>query len=143
MTYEAKDLVRRRCSSCVPLRRAGLAHACVPPAATVLCALHTAAAPRVPTAPRADCAGAAQINGLLQKAPHQRLPMGRRGVAAVREHVWFKGFAWDALREGRLKAPHVPKLRDADDMRFFADCEDENPGGDYGAYTSVGNFSDY
>ena len=69
--------------------------------------------------------------------------MGRRGVGAVREHPWFKGFNWDALSEGRLKAPHVPKLRDADDMRFFADCEDEQPGAEYSAYTSVGNFSDF
>ena len=69
--------------------------------------------------------------------------MGRRGVAAVREHAWFKGFNWEALGEGRLKAPHVPKLRDADDMRFFADCEDEQPGAEYSAYTSVGNFSDF
>jgi hypothetical protein len=42
-----------------------------------------------------------------------------------------------------MKAPYVPKLRDADDMRFFADCEDEQPGGEYSAYTSVGNFSDF
>ena len=91
--------------------------------------------------PDVDCSP--QINGLLQKAPHQRLPMGRRGVAAVREHPWFKGFNWESLGEGRLKAPYVPKLRDADDMRFFADCEDEQPGGEYSAYTSVGNFSDF
>jgi hypothetical protein len=84
-----------------------------------------------------------QINGLLQKAPHQRLPMGRRGVASVREHAWFKGFAWEGLRGGQLKAPYVPKLRDADDMRFFADCADENPGSEYGTYTSVGNFADF
>ncbi len=69
--------------------------------------------------------------------------MGRRGVAGVREHAWFKGFSWESLRAGTLKAPYVPKLRDADDMRFFADCADENPGSEYGAYTSVGNFADF
>ena len=84
-----------------------------------------------------------QINALLQKAPHQRLPMSRRGVSGVREHPWFRAFAWEALREGVARAPYVPRLRDADDMRFFADCGDENPGGEYGAYTSVGNFSDF
>ena len=116
MTYEAKDLVRAcRCISARPLHR------------------------RLTRRRRRR----RQINGLLQKAPHQRLPMGRRGVGAVREHPWFKGFNWDALGEGRLKAPHVPKLRDADDMRFFADCEDEQPGAEYSAYTSVGNFSDF
>jgi cGMP-dependent protein kinase len=31
-----------------------------------------------------------QINGLLQKAPHQRLPMSRRGVAEIADHKFFK-----------------------------------------------------
>jgi hypothetical protein len=89
------------------------------------------------------CSLCSQINGLLQKAPHQRLPMGRKGVGAIREHPWFKGFSWESLRAGAIKAPYVPKLRDADDMRFFADCADENPGSEYGTYTSVGNFADF
>ncbi len=80
------------------------------------------------------------INALLQKAPHQRLPMGRRGVAGVTEHVWFKGFAWDAFREGKMKAPYVPKLKGGEDLRFFPDCADETPGAEYGTYTCVGNF---
>lgn len=83
------------------------------------------------------------INGLLQKAPHQRLAMGRTGVTAVRDHIWFRGFDWAALREGRIKAPYVPRLKDADDMHHFVDCEDENPGSDYSAYASVGNFADF
>ena len=80
------------------------------------------------------------VNALLQKASHQRLPMGRRGVAGLYEHVWFKGFNWDGFREGKLKAPYVPKLRGGEDLRFFPDCAEETPGSEYGKYTSVGNF---
>lgn len=61
----------------------------------------------------------------------------------MRDHVWFKGFSWEALQAGKMKAPYVPKLKAQDDLRFFPDCVDEQPGKEYGTYTSVGNFTDF
>ena len=71
--------------------------------------------------------------------------MGRKGVSAVTEHLWFKTFDWPAFREGRMRAPYVPKLKEGgDDLRYFPDVgPDENPGSEYGQYTSVGNFAGF
>ena len=84
-----------------------------------------------------------QISSLLQKAPHARLPMGRRGVGALRDHPWFRDLRWEALREGKLRAPYVPRSRDLEELRFFPDCGDDKPGSEYGMYTSVGNFAGF
>ena len=82
------------------------------------------------------------VSNLLVKAPQARLPMRSKGVPGLRDAAWFKGFAWDQLRSGAMKAPYVPK--GADDLRFFPDVgEEENPGAEYGRYTSVGNFAGF
>ena len=71
--------------------------------------------------------------------------MGRKGVSAVTDHLWFKTFDWATFREGRMRAPYVPKLKEGgDDLRYFPDVgPDENPGSEYGQYTSVGNFAGF
>ena len=70
--------------------------------------------------------------------------MSRRGVAEVVEHKFFKGFSWESFREMKMRAPYTPKLRGTDDLRYFPDVSaDENPGAEYGPYTSVGNFSGF
>ena len=97
----------------------------------------------LPPVPKMSYEAKDLVNALLQKAPHQRLPMGRRDVAALHDHLWFKGFSWEGLREGRLKAPYVPKLKGADDLRFFPDCTHESPGSEFGPYSSVGNFAGF
>lgn len=47
------------------------------------------------------------------------------------------------MRERSLKAPYVPELKGELDLRYFTDCENENPGEGYERYASVGNFSDF
>lgn len=84
------------------------------------------------------------IASLLQKAPHARLPMGRRGVAVLRDHPWLRDVRWDALREGKARAPYVPRARDLEELRFFPEVgEHERPGAEYGRYASVGNFAGF
>ena len=94
----------------------------------------------LPPVPKMSYEAKDLVNALLQKAPHQRLPMGRLGVSALHQHLWFKGFNWDSLRDGKMKAPYVPRLKGSDDLRFFPDCTHESPGAEYGTYSSVGNF---
>eukprot|EP01045_Picozoa_sp_COSAG04_P015224 COSAG04_NODE_1190_length_7830_cov_2.663433_2_plen_277_part_00 len=53
------------------------------------------------------------IAGLLAPSPAERLGMpDKGGYAALREHKWFEGFDWAALRAGTMKAPwSVPPIR--------------------------------
>lgn len=51
------------------------------------------------------------INVLLQKDPTKRLgcvDYGNRNE--VRNHQWFMGFDWSALFQHKLKAPHISRL---------------------------------
>jgi len=46
------------------------------------------------------------IAGLLAPSPAERLGMpDKGGYAALREHKWFEGFDWAALRASTMKAP--------------------------------------
>ena len=56
---------------------------------------------------------------LLEPRPAFRLGNGKGGFDDIKNHEWLKSFDWRALAEGRLDAPHVPKVDDAFDTSCF------------------------
>ncbi len=59
----------------------------------------------------ADC-----INRLLQRKPYRRL--GYRGATELKEHSWFKYYAWKDLYLGKIKSPFIPKEGDNFDEKY-------------------------
>ncbi|ETO33317.1 hypothetical protein RFI_03789, partial [Reticulomyxa filosa] len=63
------------------------------------------------------------IRALLQNKPNRRLACLRGGAENIRTHAWYKGFKWDQLREGKITAPIINKVRDHLDCSNFAEVE--------------------
>jgi len=63
------------------------------------------------------------IRALLQNKPNRRLASLRGGADNIRNHPWYKGFKWDALREGKISAPIINKVRDHLDLSNFAEVD--------------------
>ena len=59
----------------------------------------------------ADC-----INRLIQRKPGSRL--GSRGATEIKEHSWFKYYAWKDLYLGKIKSPFIPKEGDNFDEKY-------------------------
>ena len=59
----------------------------------------------------ADC-----INRLIQRKPSKRL--GFRGATEVKEHSWFKYYAWKDLYLRKIKSPFIPKKGDNFDSKY-------------------------
>ena len=62
------------------------------------------------------------INRLLQRKPKKRL--GARGATEIKEHSWFKYYAWKDLYLQKLKSPFIPKTKDNFDEKY---CNNEEP----------------
>lgn len=59
------------------------------------------------------------IKRLLRKRPTERLGCTAGGVGAIKEHAWFKDFAWDKLQNRMIKAPYKPKIKSDTDCSNF------------------------
>ena len=59
----------------------------------------------------ADC-----INRLLKRKATHRL--GYRGATELKEHSWFKYYAWKDLYLGKIKSPFIPKEGDNFDYKY-------------------------
>ena len=59
----------------------------------------------------ADC-----INRLIQRKASNRL--GFSGATELKEHSWFKYYAWKDLYLGKIKSPFIPKLGDNFDEKY-------------------------
>lgn len=59
------------------------------------------------------------IRALLRTRPHMRLGMLKEGPDGIKSHPWFQGFDWQALLWRKLKAPHIPKVKDINDVSNF------------------------
>lgn len=53
----------------------------------------------------------------MNKNPAQRL--GSNGIAAIKQHPFFKGFDWAKLLSEELDAPFVPELNGSLDLSRF------------------------
>ena len=72
------------------------------------------------------------IWNLLQTDPTQRLGYGRGGWRDVKRHKWFAQIDWAKLERRKISAPWVPQLKDAGDVRYFEEYDEEAdaPGAD-------------
>eukprot|EP00928_Gymnodinium_smaydae_P072141 TRINITY_DN55558_c0_g1_i1.p1 TRINITY_DN55558_c0_g1~~TRINITY_DN55558_c0_g1_i1.p1 ORF type:complete len:176 (-),score=25.96 TRINITY_DN55558_c0_g1_i1:410-937(-) len=53
------------------------------------------------------------VRGCSEKAPEDRLPMRKGGVANLVSHSWYNGFDWKAMKESKMQAPRT----------FVSDCK--------------------
>jgi len=65
------------------------------------------------------------IRRLCRENPSERIGNLRDGIKDIKNHRWFSGFHWDALRKGELKAPYIPEVSDPFDLRNFDHFEDQ------------------
>jgi serine/threonine protein kinase len=66
------------------------------------------------------------IKKLLTPDRTRRLGCLYGAARDVKEHPWFAGIKWDDVVAGRLTAPLVPKVRDANDTSNFDDYPDSD-----------------
>jgi len=63
----------------------------------------------------------------LVRALCRHQPDARLRTPSLREHAFFRGFDWNALRALRLTPPHVPQVRGPRDLANFRSCDGEDP----------------
>jgi len=63
------------------------------------------------------------INKLIQRKPANRL--GLNGPEEVKQHVWFKGFDWNALLTQKVKPGFIPPPKPAVKPKVFTEEEAE------------------
>uniref|UniRef100_F7A8H3 cGMP-dependent protein kinase n=1 Tax=Ciona intestinalis TaxID=7719 RepID=F7A8H3_CIOIN len=66
------------------------------------------------------------IRRLCRENPAERIGNLKEGIKEIRNHRWFAGFHWEGLRKGELKAPYIPEITDASDLRNFDRFERED-----------------
>ncbi|ETO34806.1 serine/threonine-protein kinase PRKX [Reticulomyxa filosa] len=59
------------------------------------------------------------IRGLLVAKPTKRLGIVHGGVSKIHHQAWFENFDWDALFEGSIPAPIIPKISSDEDRSNF------------------------
>eukprot|EP00929_Paragymnodinium_shiwhaense_P118545 TRINITY_DN90468_c0_g1_i1.p1 TRINITY_DN90468_c0_g1~~TRINITY_DN90468_c0_g1_i1.p1 ORF type:complete len:848 (-),score=210.08 TRINITY_DN90468_c0_g1_i1:286-2829(-) len=69
------------------------------------------------------------VKELCSYEPSERLPMRKRGVVNVTEHLWYTSvdFDWQAHGSCTLKAPYSPGVRGAEDRSHFDALWEERP----------------
>merc|ERR1719240_2257826 len=67
------------------------------------------------------------IKSLLKKEPSERLPMRPRGLENLREHKWYAGFDWAAMKELGLEAPYKPVVKSKKDIANFSARKEDMP----------------
>ena len=86
------------------------------------------------------------IRSLLHKNPAKRLGNLNGGAEDVKNHPWFKGFDWEALKKRKTDVPYVPYIESEDDTSNFDEIplSELHPAESTGAnYRSVGRFKDW
>lgn len=66
------------------------------------------------------------LEGLLDKNPVKRLGSLVGGVEDIKRHAWFRDVKWDAIAEGRMKAPYRPKVAHDGDASNFDEYPEES-----------------
>nr|XP_026495177.1 cGMP-dependent protein kinase, isozyme 1-like [Vanessa tameamea] len=78
--------------------------------------------------PRVPKSAQMLIRKLCRAVPAERLGYLKNGIADIKNHKWFLGFDWEALREGKMKAPLVqPVTSDLDLSNFEKYPKDKLP----------------
>jgi len=72
------------------------------------------------------------IARLLRTRPTKRLAVMKGGADNIRNHVWYSGFDWSALRTGEFPAPWKPEVKSVDDISNFDQRDKRKSGADTG-----------
>ena len=56
---------------------------------------------------------------LLCLDPEKRLGNGSKDAEAIKEHPYYKDVNWEEYAERRVKPPFIPKLKYAEDVKYF------------------------
>lgn len=67
------------------------------------------------------------INALLQQEPTMRLPMRAGGAQNIKDHAWYEGFAWEALRSLEMEPPYKPTVKSPTDASNFGNRDIDLP----------------
>eukprot|EP00746_Dinoflagellata_sp_MGD_P152027 gnl/MRDRNA2_/MRDRNA2_83395_c1_seq3.p1 gnl/MRDRNA2_/MRDRNA2_83395_c1~~gnl/MRDRNA2_/MRDRNA2_83395_c1_seq3.p1 ORF type:complete len:867 (+),score=155.63 gnl/MRDRNA2_/MRDRNA2_83395_c1_seq3:123-2723(+) len=67
------------------------------------------------------------IKLLLKKDPAERLLMNGSIKHRIKHHPWFHAFDWPGLTNQTLKPPHVPNVKNAEDLSNFDVREEDMP----------------
>jgi len=59
------------------------------------------------------------IGKFLKPKSTKRLGVLKGGADLIREHPWFKDFDWNGLKDGNLKPPIRPKVKNPEDLSNF------------------------
>ena len=59
---------------------------------------------------------------LLTVDTTQRLACDHRGASSIRQHAWFDGYDWEALRQQVMTSPLPVQLSNEGDVRYFKDA---------------------
>jgi protein kinase A len=62
------------------------------------------------------------IKGFLTNDLTRRLGNMRGGVKDIKSHIYFKGVDWEALYDGKIPSPYVPKTNGEGDDSNFDRC---------------------
>ncbi|XP_073241495.1 cGMP-dependent protein kinase 1-like isoform X5 [Porites lutea] len=71
----------------------------------------------------------ALIKKLCRDNPTERLGYQKGGLKDIMKNKWFDGFNWEGLRQRKLQAPIIPKIKSPTDASNFDDYppDDETP----------------
>merc|ERR1712187_541395 len=67
------------------------------------------------------------IKNLCHKDPHERLPMKKGDIQNIKNHVWYNGFDWTAMFEGKNEVPYKPAVKSKKDMANFSAKKEDMP----------------
>eukprot|EP00747_Dinoflagellata_sp_TGD_P166048 gnl/TRDRNA2_/TRDRNA2_188255_c0_seq1.p1 gnl/TRDRNA2_/TRDRNA2_188255_c0~~gnl/TRDRNA2_/TRDRNA2_188255_c0_seq1.p1 ORF type:complete len:798 (-),score=216.94 gnl/TRDRNA2_/TRDRNA2_188255_c0_seq1:223-2616(-) len=67
------------------------------------------------------------IKALLKKEPSERLPMRPGGTKNVKDHKWYGGFDWEAMKNLQLDAPYKPAVKSKKDIANFSARKEDMP----------------
>jgi len=66
------------------------------------------------------------IRRLLHSKATKRLGVLKGGAKLIKEHVWFKGFDWDAFEARKIPAPIIMPVKNNEDLSNFEEYPDED-----------------
>eukprot|EP00479_Gromia_sphaerica_P012794 TRINITY_DN6881_c0_g1_i1.p1 TRINITY_DN6881_c0_g1~~TRINITY_DN6881_c0_g1_i1.p1 ORF type:complete len:121 (-),score=21.97 TRINITY_DN6881_c0_g1_i1:178-540(-) len=66
------------------------------------------------------------ITKLLQPKSTKRLGVINGGADNIKNHLWFKGFSWEDLANGTMRAPIIPTIKNEEDLSNFEEYPDED-----------------
>jgi len=82
---------------------------------------------KVPFPPKCQGPVGELIKGLLKKEPSERLPVRPGGTKNLKDHAWYSGYDWDAVKALSMEAPYKPVVKSKKDIANFSARKEDMP----------------